>query len=73
MTADGVPLRSTVASDRSDEHAATLSQLTARASASVRSLDPNDELAFLRVRTKLGYEYMVVPDGEYVLCVINKI
>uniref|UniRef100_A0A7S1BKQ5 Roadblock/LAMTOR2 domain-containing protein n=1 Tax=Corethron hystrix TaxID=216773 RepID=A0A7S1BKQ5_9STRA len=71
MTKQGVPIRSTIAADHTNEHSAILSQLADRASAVIRSLDPDDELTFLRMRTKMGYEYMIVPDKDYVLVVIQ--
>jgi len=36
----------------------------------VRTLDPQDDLTFLRVRSK-KHEIMVAPDKEYVLIVIQ--
>jgi dynein light chain roadblock-type len=36
----------------------------------VRTLDENDELAFLRIRSK-KHEIMIAPDKDYVLVVIQ--
>ena len=41
-----------------------------KASTAVRTLDDNDELAFLRIRSK-KHEIMVAPDKDYVLVVIQ--
>jgi len=51
-------------------HAALLSELSRKAAILVETLDPTDELTFLRVRSK-NREVMIAPDKEYILIIIQ--
>lgn len=70
MSADGVPIRSTLSAEETETYCALISQLSFKAAGVVRSLDDTDELAFLRVRSK-KYEIMIAPDKDYILVVIQ--
>lgn len=70
MTKEGAIIQSSLSEEDSKEHAALLSSLTEKASILVDTLDPDDELNFLRVRSKKK-EIMIAPEGSYVLVVIQ--
>ena len=69
-TDTGVTVQSTLNEEETAAHAALLSQLTDKAAMLVETLDTNDELTFLRIRSKKR-EIMVSPDKEYLLIVIQ--
>ena len=66
----GAIIQSSLSEEDSKEHAALLSSLTEKASILVGTLDPDDELNFLRVRSKKK-EIMIAPEGSFVLVVIQ--
>ncbi|XP_045149796.1 dynein light chain roadblock-type 2 [Echinops telfairi] len=73
VNAEGKPLKSELHND-----GLTLSQYTAvlvhnfqmKARSTVRDIDPQNDLTFLRIRSK-KHEIMVAPDKEYLLIVIQ--
>ena len=67
---NGVVIKSNMSGDEAKEHAALISQLASKASSMVRTLDAQNDLTFLRIRTR-KYEIMVAPDKEYILIVIQ--
>ncbi|CBZ52747.1 hypothetical protein NCLIV_025350 [Neospora caninum Liverpool] len=70
VNSDGVPIRSTLDSQTTAQYSALISQLAAKARSVVRDLDPQNDLTFLRVRSK-KHEILVAPDKDYVLIVIQ--
>uniref|UniRef100_A0A8C7C5F2 Dynein light chain roadblock n=1 Tax=Oncorhynchus kisutch TaxID=8019 RepID=A0A8C7C5F2_ONCKI len=52
------------------QYAGLLHQLTMKARSTVRDIDPQNDLTFLRIRSK-KHEIMVAPDKEYLLIVIQ--
>lgn len=70
MNSDGIPIRSNLSPEDTENYAALVSQLSLKAAGVVRSLDESDELAFLRVRSK-KHEIMIAPDKDYILVVIQ--
>uniref|UniRef100_A0A0G4ICD2 Dynein light chain roadblock n=1 Tax=Chromera velia CCMP2878 TaxID=1169474 RepID=A0A0G4ICD2_9ALVE len=70
VNASGVPIRSTLEDKDTLQYSALISQLCAQARSVVRDLDPQNDLTFLRVRSKRD-EIMVAPDREYILIVIQ--
>ena len=58
---DMVPIRSTLDDKMSKALATDITQLCGRARSAVRSLDPQNDLTFLRIRSK-KYEILVAPD-----------
>jgi dynein light chain roadblock-type len=66
----GAIIQSSLSEDQSKQHAALITSLTEKASLLVETLDPNDELNFLRVRTKKK-EIMVAPDNGFLMMVIQ--
>lgn len=70
VNSEGVPIRSTLESRHTLQYSALISQLAAKARSVVRDLDPQNDLTFLRIRSK-KHEIMVAPDREYILIVIQ--
>jgi len=52
------------------QYAANLSQLAQKSRSVVRDLDPQNDLTFLRVRTK-KHELMIAPEKDFMLVVIQ--
>ena len=70
MSSDGLPIRSSLGPEETDQYCALVSQLALKASGVVRTLDESDDLAFLRIRSK-KYEIMVAPEKDYILVVVQ--
>ncbi|XP_026190561.1 dynein light chain roadblock-type 2 [Cyclospora cayetanensis] len=70
LGADGAVLRSTLDAQQTAAYAGAASQLSERARSLVRDLDPQNDVTFLRVRSK-KHEILLAPDGEYLLLVIQ--
>lgn len=62
--------REGVEAEKGSQQAALVSQLASKARSVVRTLDPTDDLTFLRVRSKKE-EIMIAPDKDYLLIVIQ--
>ncbi|KAG4084582.1 roadblock-type dynein light chain [Neocallimastix lanati (nom. inval.)] len=67
---DGIPIRSTLDNNLTVQYSALITQLASKARSVVRDLDPQNDLTFLRIRSK-KHEIMVAPDKEYILIVIQ--
>merc|ERR1712125_206798 len=70
VNSEGVPIRSTLETRFTLQYSALISQLASKARSVVRDLDPQNDLTFLRIRSK-KHEIMVAPDKEYILIVIQ--
>jgi len=72
VNSDGVPIRPSKGMDDELTHkyAANLSQLAAKARSAIRDIDPQNDLTFLRIRSK-KHEIMVAPDKDFLLIVIQ--
>ena len=70
MTAEGLPIRSTMPVEETENYTALVSQLAMKAAGVVRSLDETDELAFLRIRSR-KQEIMIAPSNDFVLVVVQ--
>uniref|UniRef100_A0AAY5L9S2 Roadblock/LAMTOR2 domain-containing protein n=1 Tax=Esox lucius TaxID=8010 RepID=A0AAY5L9S2_ESOLU len=66
----GIPIRTTLDNSTTVQYAGLLHQLTMKARSTVRDIDPQNDLTFLRIRSK-KHEIMVAPDKEYMLIVIQ--
>jgi len=71
LNKDGIPIKSTLDQATTNQYAAAHSQLAAKARSVVRDIDPQNDLTFLRFRTK-KHEVMVAPDKDYMLIVIQE-
>ncbi|KAI8897152.1 hypothetical protein BC833DRAFT_527418, partial [Globomyces pollinis-pini] len=67
---EGIPIRTTLDHEKTIQHSALITQLTAKAKSMIRDLDPQNDLTFLRIRSK-KHEIMVAPDKEYILIVLQ--
>ncbi|XP_021558405.2 dynein light chain roadblock-type 2 [Neomonachus schauinslandi] len=70
VNAEGIPIRTTLDNSTTVQYAGLLHQLTMKARSTVRDIDPQNDLTFLRIRSK-KHEIMVAPDKEYLLIVIQ--
>ncbi|KAJ3341507.1 isopentenyl-diphosphate delta-isomerase idi1 [Gonapodya sp. JEL0774] len=66
VNSEGIPIRSTIDNNLTIQYSALITQLAAKAKSVIRDLDPQNDLTFLRLRTK-KHEIMVAPDKEYIL------
>merc|ERR1712228_23810 len=70
VNAEGIPIRSTMENQITTQYAANLSSLAGKARSVVRDLDPQNDLTFLRVRTK-KHEMMIAPEKDFLLIVVQ--
>jgi dynein light chain roadblock-type len=74
INADGIAIRTTFDNDVTVQYAALVSHFTAKARSTVRKLDAENELQFLRIRSK-KHEIMIAPDfdknHQYYLVVVQ--
>ncbi|KAJ1834657.1 hypothetical protein IWW55_003663 [Coemansia sp. RSA 2706] len=70
LTKDGRVIRTTATPEQGEVQAKLLSRLAADAAGIVEELEPQDELSFLRIRTK-RHELMVALDRSYLLVVVQ--
>ncbi|KAI9136612.1 hypothetical protein BKA69DRAFT_1033436, partial [Paraphysoderma sedebokerense] len=70
VNSEGIPIRTTLDNSLTVQYSALITQLAAKAKSVVRDLDPQNDLTFLRIRSK-KHEIMVAPDKEYLLIVIQ--
>lgn len=66
----GSILQSTLTEEQSKQHGALISSLTEKASLMISTLDPDDKLNFLRVRSQKK-EIMIAPDNDFLMMVIQ--
>ncbi|XP_072013041.1 dynein light chain roadblock-type 2-like [Amphiura filiformis] len=67
---EGIPIRTTLDNSTTVQYAGLIHSVTQKARSCVRDLDPQNELTFLRLRSKKN-EIMIAPDREYLLIVIQ--
>ena len=67
---DGIPIRTTFDQAVTVQYAGLITQLCSKARSAVRELDPQNDLTFLRLRSK-KHEIMVAPDKDYLLIIIQ--
>lgn len=67
---DGIALKSTLSPALTAKYAGLFAQLSVKARSITRTIDADDDLTFLRLRT-LRHEVMVAPDKEYLLIVLQ--
>uniref|UniRef100_A0A8C1F4D3 Dynein light chain roadblock-type 2 n=1 Tax=Cyprinus carpio carpio TaxID=630221 RepID=A0A8C1F4D3_CYPCA len=70
VNAEGIPIKSTLDNSTTVQYTGLLHQLTMKARSTVRDIDPQNDLMFLRIRSK-KHEIMVSTDKEYLLIVIQ--
>ncbi|CAG7835494.1 unnamed protein product [Allacma fusca] len=67
---EGIPIKSTVDNALSVLYAAQVQQLVDKSRTMIKELDGNNDLSFIRLRTK-KHEVLVAPDKDYALIVIQ--
>ncbi|XP_077994752.1 dynein light chain roadblock-type 2-like [Glandiceps talaboti] len=72
VNAEGIPVRSTLDNATTLQYTSWLHQLAIKARSTVRDMDPQNDLTFLRIRSK-KHEIMVAPDKDYLLIVIQSL
>jgi dynein light chain roadblock-type len=70
LNLDGIPVRTTLDNSTTVQYASLLYSLAAQARNCVRDIDPQNDLTFLRVRSK-KHEIMIAPEKDYTLIVIQ--
>jgi len=74
INSDGIAIRSTLDNDLTVQYAALMSQFTVKARGVVKNLDAENELKFVRIRSK-KHEIMIAPEfektREYYLVVVQ--
>uniref|UniRef100_A0AAY4DSR1 Dynein light chain roadblock n=1 Tax=Denticeps clupeoides TaxID=299321 RepID=A0AAY4DSR1_9TELE len=66
----GIPIKTTLDNSNTVHYAGLIHQLVMKARSTVREIDPQNDLTFLRVRSKKN-EIMIAPDKDYFLIVIQ--
>ncbi|GIL66164.1 hypothetical protein Vafri_19767 [Volvox africanus] len=74
INADGIAIRTTFDNDLTVQYAALVSHFTVKARSAVKKLDGDNDLKFLRIRSK-KHEIMIAPEfeksHEYYLVVVQ--
>ena len=70
VNADGIPIRTSLDHAEAVQYAGLLTLLSTKARAAIRELDPQNDVTFLRLRSK-KHEILIAPDKEYLLMVIE--
>lgn len=74
INSDGIAIRSTFENETTVHYAALVSHFTVKARSAIRKLDGENELQFLRIRSK-KHEIMIAPEfdktHEYYLLVVQ--
>ncbi|XP_069112630.1 dynein light chain roadblock-type 2-like isoform X2 [Argopecten irradians] len=70
VNAEGIPIRTSLDNSTTVQYANLLTNLTMKARSVVRDIDPQNDLTFLRVRSK-KHEILVAPEKDYLLITIQ--
>ena len=70
VNSEGIAIRSTLEQAESTRYSALITQLATKARSAVRELDPQNDLTFLRIRSK-KHEILVAPEREFTLIVVQ--
>ncbi|AWP02346.1 putative dynein light chain roadblock-type 1 [Scophthalmus maximus] len=70
VNSEGIPVKTTLDNSSTVHYAGLIHQLVMKARSTVRDIDPQNDLTFLRVRSKKN-EIMIAPDKDYFLIVIQ--
>ncbi|XP_053569116.1 dynein light chain roadblock-type 1 [Bombina bombina] len=71
VNSEGIPIKSTLDNPTTMQYAGLMHQLVMKARGSIRDIDPQNDLTFLRIRSKKN-EIMIAPDKDYFLIVIQQ-
>ncbi|XP_076003185.1 dynein light chain roadblock-type 1 [Genypterus blacodes] len=70
LNSEGIPIKTTLDNSTTVQYAGLIHQLVMKARSTVRDIDPQNDLTFLRIRSKKN-EIMIAPDKDYFLMVIQ--
>ncbi|MED6248833.1 Ddynein light chain roadblock-type 1 [Ilyodon furcidens] len=70
VNSEGIPVKSTLDNQSTVQYSALIHQLVMKARSTLRDIDPQNDLTFLRLRSKKN-EIMIAPDKDYFLIVIQ--
>ncbi|XP_069863201.1 dynein light chain roadblock-type 1 isoform X1 [Dipodomys merriami] len=70
VNTEGIPIKSTMDNPTTTQYANLMHNFILKARSTVREIDPQNDLTFLRIRSKKN-EIMVAPDKDYFLIVIQ--
>ncbi|CAL8400798.1 unnamed protein product [Arctogadus glacialis] len=70
VNAEGIPIKTTMDNSTTVQYAGLIHQLVTKARSTIRDVDPQNDLTFLRIRSKKN-EIMIAPDKDYFLIVIQ--
>ncbi|XP_068890263.1 dynein light chain roadblock-type 1 [Aphelocoma coerulescens] len=70
VNSEGIPIKSTIDNSTTIQYAGLMHSFIMKARSTVRDIDPQNDLTFLRIRSKKN-EIMVAPDKDYFLIVIQ--
>uniref|UniRef100_UPI00358E1E01 dynein light chain roadblock-type 1 n=1 Tax=Myxine glutinosa TaxID=7769 RepID=UPI00358E1E01 len=70
INSEGMPIRSTMDNNTTVQYASLMQQLSVMARSAVREVDPQNDLTFLRIRSRKN-EILVAPEKDYLLIVIQ--
>nr|XP_056700844.1 dynein light chain roadblock-type 1 [Euleptes europaea] len=70
VNSEGIPIKSTMDNSTTVQYAGLMHNLIMKARGTVRDIDPQNDLTFLRIRSKKN-EIMVAPDKDYFLIVVQ--
>lgn len=65
----GVAIRSTMPQNETIEYGSLISQFYTKALSTIKSLHPEEEITFVRIRSK-KHEIMIAPDREFTMIVL---
>ncbi|XP_037632078.1 dynein light chain roadblock-type 1 [Sebastes umbrosus] len=70
VNSEGIPIKTTLDNASTVQYAGLIHQLVMKARSTIRDIDPQNDLTFLRIRSKKN-EIMIAPDKDYFLIVIQ--
>ncbi|KAM9218704.1 dynein light chain roadblock-type 1-like isoform 2-T2 [Leptosomus discolor] len=70
LNPEGIPIRSTMDNATACHYGEIVRSLSMMARSAVREIDPQNDLTFLRIRSKKN-EIMVAPENDYLLIVMQ--
>ncbi|XP_074868069.1 dynein light chain roadblock-type 1 [Carettochelys insculpta] len=70
VNSEGIPIKSTLDNSTTVQYAGLMHSFIMKARSTVRDIDPQNDLTFLRIRSKKN-EIMIAPDKDYFLIVIQ--
>ncbi|XP_061865390.1 dynein light chain roadblock-type 1-like [Colius striatus] len=70
VNSEGTPIRSTMDNSTTIQYAGLMGSIVTQARSAVRDIDPQNDLTFLRIRSKKN-EVMLGTENDYLLIVIQ--